>query len=299
MKECYLYQKIGTRSVKCLACSHFCHISDGGAGICGVRHNLEGVLYSLVYGRAVAVNVDPIEKKPLYHFLPHSYSFSVGTFGCNFACVNCQNYEISQMCGHKGRIEDYDKLYFGYEFSPEDIVKEARQYKCSSISFTYNEPTIFLEYALDTMQEAKRADLANVWVSNGYMSARTLDLIIPYLDAINIDLKSYSDDFYKKNTGGRLQPVLDNCVRLKQEGVWLEVTTLIIPGLTDNENMLKELARFIKEKLGKNTPWHISSFSGAVSWKLQNTPDTPIETLKRIEKIGKEEGLENVYLGNV
>lgn len=299
MKECYLYQKSGVNSIKCLACSHFCHISDGGVGICGVRYNLKGTLYSLVYGRAVAVNVDPIEKKPLYHFLPRSYSFSVGTFGCNFACANCQNHDISQMCGYKENPKDYDKLYFGYELSPEDIAKEAKKYKCASVSFTYNEPTIFLEYALDTMKEVKRNNLANIWVSNGYMSTQSLDLITPYLDAVNIDLKSYDNSFYRKYVGGKVDPILDNCIKLKQKGVWLEVTTLIIPDLTDDEMMLKQLANFIREKLGEEVPWHISAFSGVISWKMQHIPDTPFKTLKRVKRIGEEAGLNNIYLGNV
>jgi pyruvate formate lyase activating enzyme len=299
MKECQLYNKMDNNNTQCSACSHFCFIPPDRTGLCGVRQNKKGTLYSLVYGKAAAMNIDPIEKKPLYHFLPGSYTFSVGTLGCNFFCANCQNYDISQMFGLKGKVKKYNEFNFGRELSPEQIVGSAIKYGCESIAYTYNEPTVFWEYALDTMKVAKHKGLKNIWVSNGYMSDQVLNLIAPYLDAVNIDLKSWDDEFYKKYCGTKAGPVFDNCQRLKKENVWLEVTTLLIPGLTDNEDVLKQVAYFIANKLGKGTPWHISAFSGAISWKLQTLPDTSLEKMKKAERIGKEAGVEYVYLGNV
>lgn len=299
MKECYLYKKLDSQVVECQTCSHFCKIKEGEIGICGIRQDIEGKLYLLAYGRAAALNIDPIEKKPLYHFLPGSFAYSFGTLGCNFRCANCQNYDISQMYGLKKKVNEYQRLNWGQEISPAEIVRGAKENKCQSIAYTYNEPTIFLEYALDTMKLAKKEGLKNVWVSNGYMSNQTLDLIIPYLDAINVDIKSFDDEFYKTICGARLQPVLENCKRLVKEKVWLEITTLIIPTLSDDENMLRQIARFIKNELGDFVPWHVSAFSGLISWKLQDLPDTPFEKVKRAHQIGREEGLKNVYMGNV
>ena len=299
MKECLNYKKIDSEILQCLNCSHFCKIKQGKTGICGIRQNIKGKLYSLVYGKAAALNIDPIEKKPFFHFLPGSKTLSFGTIGCNMRCKNCQNYDISQMFGQKGKVENYEKLDWGYSLSPEQIVNEALEAKCESIAYTYNEPTVFLEYALDTMKLARKKGLKNVWVSNGFMSKQTLDLIIKYVDAINIDIKSFDDEFYKSNSGARLKPVLENCKHLVKEKVWLEITTLIIPTLSDNEKMLRQIARFIKNELGDFVPWHISAFSGAISWKLQYLPDTPAETIEKIYNIGKEEGLKYVYIGNL
>lgn len=276
-----------------------CAIGEGEIGKCGVRQNRGGVLYSLVYGKAVAVNIDPIEKKPLYYFLPGSYSYSIGTVGCNFQCLNCQNYEISQMDGFKGRSETYKQINWGQSLSPKEIVNQAQQFHCRSISYTYNEPTVFLEYALDIMKRARGKGLKNIWVTNGFMTQDTLKFIVPYLDAVNVDLKSYEDEFYKKYCGAKLEPVLDNCKELKKKGIWLEVTTLIIPGLTDNEDMLTSLAKFIKEELGADTPWHVSAFSRAISWQLQYIPDTSSETMKKTKQIGEEQGLTRVHTGNI
>jgi len=292
MKEVYLYKKLQNKKVRCRTCAHYCVIEDGKTGTCGVRKNIEGKLYSLVYGKACALNIDPIEKKPFYHFLPGTESLSVATVGCNFACDNCQNWTISQEPKISKTIE-------GEEVSPEKIVEIAKKSNLPSISYTYTEPTIFLEYALDTMKLAKKAGLKNNWVTNGFMSKEAFDLVAPYLDAANVDLKSFSDKFYQKNCGGRLQPVLDTLKRIKSKKIWLEITTLVIPTLNDSEENFKEIVNFIKNELGPETPWHISRFSGVISWKLQHIPDTPLETLKKAEQIAKQTGLKYVYLGNV
>ncbi|MCK4539585.1 AmmeMemoRadiSam system radical SAM enzyme [Candidatus Parcubacteria bacterium] len=299
MEECLNYKKIDSQTLQCQTCNHFCEIKEGRVGICGIRQNIGGKLYLLAYGKATAAHVDPIEKKPFFHFLPGSFAYSFAAIGCNFRCKNCQNYDISQMFGLKGRVGEYGKLNWGYFLSPKKIVEEALKNQCQSIAYTYTEPTVFMEYALDTMKLAKEKGLKNVWVSNGFMSDKTLDEIIPYLDAINIDIKSFNDDFYKSNCGAGVQPILNNCKRLAREKIWLETTTLVIPTLSDNEEMLRQIAGFIKNELGDFVPWHISAFSGEISWKLQNIPDTPIKTIKNACQIGEEEGLKYVYGGNV
>lgn len=298
MKECVNYQKTGDK-IECQACSHFCKIPEGKTGICGIRQNKGGKLYLLAYGKAAAIHVDPIEKKPLFHFLPGSRSYSFGTLGCNFRCANCQNFDISQMFELKGKVQEYSKLNWGIDLPPEEIVREALEDKCQSIAYTYTEPTVFLEYCLDTMKLAREKGLKNVWVSNGFMSQKTLDVIAPYLDAINVDIKSFDDEFYKSNCGAGLNPVLENCKRLVKEKIWLEITTLIIPTLSDDEKMLKKIAQFIKNELGAFVPWHVSAFSGSISWKLQHLPDTPAATVKKAYAIGKKEGLKYVYAGNI
>lgn len=292
MKETYLYKKLKDKKVQCQNCAHYCLILPEKRGICGVRENINGKLYSLVYGKAVAIHIDPIEKKPFFHFLPGSYSLSIATVGCCLKCKACQNYDISQMPQLTGRIE-------GENVFPAEIVKMAKKHKLPSISYTYTEPAVFSEYALDIMKIAKKEGLKNNWVTNGFWSKELFDLISPYLDAANVDLKGFSEDFYLKNCGGRLQPVLDTLKRLKDKKIWVEVTTLVIPTLNDDEKTFKGIAKFIKEELGPETPWHITQFSGAISWKLQHLPDTPIESLEKAHKIGKEAGLKYVYTGNV
>jgi len=299
MKECLNYKKIDSKTLQCQTCSHFCKILEGRAGICGIRRNIKGKLYLLAYGKAIAAHIDPVEKKPLFHFLPGSTAYSIGTIGCNFRCGNCQNYDISQMFGFKGKVKEYDKFSWGYDLAPEKIVEEALKNKCASIAYTYNEPTVWLEYALDTMRQARKKGIKNIWVSNGFMSNETLDAIIPYLDAINVDIKSFDDNFYKSNCGARLKPVLENCKRLIKEKVWIEITTLIIPTMSDEEKMLRKIARFIKNELGDFVPWHLSAFSGVISWKLRHIPDTSINAVKNAVAIGKKEGLKYVYGGNV
>ncbi len=292
MKEAYLYKKLFNKRVQCRNCAHYCIIENAKRGICGVRENHNGKLYSLVYGKAIALNIDPIEKKPFFHFLPGTYSLSVATVGCNFKCMTCQNYDISQMPQLTGRIE-------GEDISPKKLVQIALKNKLPSISYTYTEPGVFSEYALDTMKLAKKAGLKNNWVSNGFWSKELFDLISPYLDAANIDLKGFTNEFYIKYCGGRLQPVLDTLKRIKQKKIWLEITTLVIPTLNDSEENFKKIAKFIKEELGPETPWHISQFCGAISWKLQHLSNTSVETLKKAYRIGKKVGLKYVHIGNI
>ena len=292
MKKVYLYKKLSNQKVQCQNCAHYCIIQDGKRGKCGVKENKDGKLYSLVYGKSCALNIDPIEKKPFFHFMPGSQSLSLATVGCNFRCLNCQNYDISQMPQETGQVSGEDLL-------PEKIVEIALKNNLPSISYTYTEPAVFSEYSLDTMKLAKKKGLKNNWVSNGFWSKELFDLISPYLDAANIDIKSFSEEFYKKVCGARLQPVLDTLKRLKDKKIWLEITTLVIPTLSDSKEMFRDIAKFIKEELGTETPWHISQFSGAISWKLQHLPETPVETLEMAYRIGKETGLKYVYTGNV
>jgi len=291
MKEALLYEKLSENKVRCLLCNHHCVIEPEKRGLCGVRVNKGGRLYTLVYGKVIAEHVDPIEKKPLYHFLPGSYSYSIATVGCNFRCSFCQNFEISQ----------YPYLFPGSipgdEVSPEEIVRRAKATSSKSISYTYTEPTIFFEYALECARLATERGLKNVFVSNGYMSKEALDLIKPYLHGINVDLKAFREDFYAHICKAKLKPVLDNLKYLKKLGIWVEITTLVIPGLNDSEEELREMARFIREELGPETPWHLSRFYP--QFQMLDRPRTPIETLERAYSIGKEEGLYFIYIGNV
>ena len=292
MKESLLYKKLANKKAQCQNCAHYCQISPGKRGVCGVRENKAGVLYSLNYGKTIACHIDPIEKKPLFHFLPGSHSLSIATVGCNFACEWCQNSDISQQSKKHEKID-------GQDLTPEEIVRIAKQNKLPSISYTYTEPTIFLEYALDTMKLAKKEKIKNVWVTNGFLSKEALETISPYLDAANIDLKGWSEDFYKKYCGARLKPVLENLVKMKNKKIWVEVTTLIIPTLNDSKEWLKGIANFIKKRLGAETPWHVTQFSGFISWQMKHLHDTPVETLQEAYKIGKKSGLKYVYTGNV
>jgi pyruvate formate lyase activating enzyme len=289
--EALLYEKKDDGHVRCRLCAHRCVIGDGARGICGVRENRGGRLDTLVYDKVIAVHVDPIEKKPLFHFLPGTLSFSLGTVGCNFKCRFCQNADIAQMpADHNGRI-------IGDPISPEAIVAGALKSKCRSISFTYTEPTVFFELAFDTARLAHSRDLKNVFVTNGYMTAEAMDMIGPYLDAANVDLKAFSDEFYKKQCGARLAPVLDTLRRMKQRGVFVEVTTLLIPGLNDDPAQLAELAGFIAGDLGDDTPWHVSRFHP--TYKLLDRPPTPHKTLSDAREIGLRAGLKFVYTGNI
>jgi len=292
MKEAYLYKKLANKKIQCQNCAHYCLLSPGQKGICGVRENRNGKLYSLVYGKACALNIDPIEKKPFFHFLPGSRSLSIATVGCQFSCLSCQNWPISQGPKLTGEIE-------GQEISPAEIVKITQRENLPSISYTYTDPIVFSEYALDTMKLAKKAGLKNAWVTSGFLSKELFALISPYLDAANVDLKYFSDKAYLKYSGGRLNPVLDTLKRMKKKKIWLEVTTLIIPTLNDSEKTFKNIAKFIKNELGSETPWHITRFSGGISWKLKDLPDTSIATLKKAYQIGKETGLKYVYTGNI
>jgi len=291
MREAMFYEKLEDKLVKCNLCSHRCsRIADSKRGICGVRENRDGKLYSLVYGRVAARSVDPIEKKPLFHFLPGSQSYSIATVGCNFRCDNCQNYDISQLPKERNII-------VGQDVSPEEIVSAAKRNNCASIAYTYSEPTIFFEYAYDIAKHAKKEGIKNVFVTNGYITPEALREISPYLDAANIDLKSFSDDFYRKNCGARLEPVLDSIRLYKSLGIWIEITTLIIPSLNDSEEELHKIAEFIKKEVGEETPWHITQFHS--TYKLIDLPRTPVTILRRAREIGLEAGLRYVYEGNV
>lgn len=294
MKESYSYEQLEDKRVRCLTCAQRCFILPQSFGLCGVRKNIEGRLYALNYGKTIATGVDPIEKKPLFHFLPGTDTFSFATVGCNLRCDNCQNWRLSQTVK-----TDKVMLETGNELSPEEIVTAAIKRDCPSISYTYTEPTIFLEYALDTMKAARKKGLKNVWISNGFMTDETLDIILPYLDAANIDIKSLDDAFYENHCGAKVGPILENCKRLKRSGIWIEVTTLVIPTLSDDEEMLSEVASFIARELGNETPWHLSAFSGAISWKLRHLPDTPEAKILRACEIGKRSGLRYVYAGNL
>jgi pyruvate formate lyase activating enzyme len=290
MKEARFWEGLEDQKVQCHLCAHECKIDPDKRGLCHTRENQEGVLYSLNYGRVIAENIDPIEKKPLFHFLPGSRSYSIATVGCNFMCLHCQNYEISQYPRlHEGII-------IGQQRSPEDIVAGALASASSSISYTYTEPTIFMEYALDTAVLARRRGLRNVFVSNGFMTEASATALAQVIDGDNIDLKSFRDDHYRKICKARLQPVLDTIVRLKESGVWLEVTTLVIPGLNDSETELTEIAKFIKA-VDEGIPWHVSAFYP--TYKMMDRPPTPAATLHKAREIGLKTGLRYVYTGNI
>ncbi len=296
MKEALLYDKLEKKQVQCHVCNHRCTISTNARGVCGVRENIRGTLYLLVYGKAISEAVDPIEKKPFFHFQPGSRALSIATVGCNFRCDNCQNWQISQA----SKLTGYTDLKIsGTNLPPKKVINDALQQRCASIAYTYTEPTIWMEYALDCMKLAKKSKLKNVWVSNGYMSDQTISLILPYLDAINVDLKFFDTRNYQVTCGGKLQPILDNLITLKKAGVWVEVTTLAIPTISDSGEMFTKIARFIKGKLGAETPWHISAFSPEQSYKLQKLPSTTVSTLQKAHQIGRREGLQYVYTGNV
>ncbi len=288
-KEALLYEKTKDKSVRCFLCSHRCQIADGKSGFCRVRQNAGGILYSQVYGRPCALHVDPIEKKPLYHFLPGSHSFSVATPGCNFRCGFCQNWEISQADAASG-------IELGQEVLPEAIAEEAAESGCKSISYTYTEPTIFFEYALDIARLARTKGLKNVFVTNGYMTKECILEIKPYLDAANVDLKFFKDSSYKKICGGSLEPVLATIRLMKELGIWVEVTTLLVPGENDSDEELEDIAGFISG-IDKDIPWHVSRFHP--DYKFNNHKATPEAALKKAEEIGSKAGLGHIYIGNV
>ena len=289
MREAMCYQRLDDGEVRCGLCAHNCRIKDGALGRCRVRINRGGTLYSLVADRIVSAAADPIEKKPLFHFLPGSLSFSIATVGCNFRCRHCQNHEISQYPVSPERIP-------GQTVTPEAIVAEAVAKGCASISYTYVEPTIFFELAVETAEAAAEAGLKNVFVSNGYTSKEAARRIAPFLDADNIDLKAFSDSFYKEYCGARLAPVLETIETMKALGVWVEVTTLVIPGLNDDDRQLNAIARFL-HGIDPAIPWHVSRFHPA--YHLTDRPPTPAATVRRAREIGLAEGLLHVYTGNL
>ena len=289
MRLAWLSEKKEGNKVLCLACSQRCILKEDEYGKCGVRINKNGKLYLTVYGKVSAYHVDPVEKKPLYHFLPGTYTFSIGTVGCNFTCKFCQNWEISQF------PQTHGYRVFGYDMPPEEVVRLAKLYRCESISYTYNEPIIFAEYAYDVMKLAKEEGLLNVFVSSGYETEYALDILAEYLSAMNIDLKSFSDKFYREVCGARLKGVLKGIEQAYKKGIWIEITTLIIPGLNDSEEEIRDIARFIAS-LSKDIPWHISRFFPA--YLMTDRPPTPPHKLMKAYQIGKEEGLKYVYIGN-
>jgi pyruvate formate lyase activating enzyme len=290
MKEALLYRTLPGEDVRCELCPHSCLIRPGARGICGVRENRNGTLHSLVYGRAIAVHVDPIEKKPLFHVHPGSLAFSVATVGCNLKCEFCQNADLSQL--HPGENVSIP----GRSLQPEVLVRLALQEHSRSIAYTYTEPTVFFEYALDTAIAAKEQGLLNIFVTNGYVSHAAIDRIRPYLDACNVDLKSFSEDFYRRLTGARLAPVLKALEHLREAGIWIEVTTLLIPGFNDSDDELAAMAGFLVGRLGPDTPWHVSRFFP--HHRMATTPATPISRLRRAAVLGAEAGLRYIYIGN-
>jgi pyruvate formate lyase activating enzyme len=289
--QALLYTPLENDAVRCILCAHRCKIAAGQRGICQVRENRDGRLETLVYGQLVAQNVDPIEKKPIFHMLPGSRAYSIATVGCNFKCRFCQNADIAQLpADHQGAI-------VGQTVAPEAVVADARDNGCESIAFTYTEPTVFFEFALDVARLAKESGLRNIFVTNGFMTAEALEMLLPFLDAANVDLKSFSDDFYKDICGARLAPVKATLKRMKEGGILVEVTTLLIPGLNDSPEEVTAIARFLVDELGPDTPWHISRFHP--TYRMTDRPNTPVETLMRAREIGMAAGLRYVYVGNV
>ena len=285
-KEWNFYRWEGDRIV-CELCRHYCKLKEGQVGICGVNKNEDGQLKNLVYGRVSALNIDPVEKKPLYHFLPGSLTLSLGTVGCNFHCPFCQNWQISQ-------THDPDS---SYEVTPEQLVAAALERGCTSIAYTYNEPTIFYPFARDVAILAKKHGLKNIFVSNGMESPEMIEDMRGIIDGFNIDIKSFDSEYYKKVLKGSLEGVLDTLKRLKDGGFWVECTTLIVPGDNDSDQELTQIARFIAGELDPYTPWHISAFHP--DYKVRDKGPTPLETLNRAKAIGKKAGLTHIYLGNV
>jgi pyruvate formate lyase activating enzyme len=291
MHEALFYEKLPHDAVRCDLCRHHCRIAPGMRGICRVRENRAGRLMSLVYGRIVAEHVDPVEKKPLFHVLPGTTSYSIATVGCNFRCRHCQNHTIAQY--EPGPAAEIP----GQFTTPEQIVGQALRKGCRSISYTYTEPTIFCEYALDCARLATAAGLKNIFVTNGYITTQALDAVAPFLDAANIDLKGFSDDFYRRVVGARLDEVLA-CIRdYKRRGIWIEITTLVIPGENDTDEQLDGIARFIAEELGRDVPWHISRFFP--QYRMTDREATPHSSLARAVEAGRRAGLHFLYVGNL
>lgn len=288
-KEAMLYKALDGQRVQCLLCGHACEIVAGKFGLCRVRQNAAGVLRSLNFAEVVAANVDPIEKKPLFHFLPGTKSLSIAAPGCNFQCEFCQNWQISQ-APREGRIE-------GEPVSPEQIVASARDACCPSISYTYTEPTVFFELAYETARLAKTKGIRNVFVSNGFMTPKAVETIAPYLDAINVDLKAFRDETYREVMKARLAPVLECLKALVVAKIWVEVTTLVVPGMNDSPEELADIAGFISDQLGPHVPWHVSRFHG--DYRMTNCPPTPVSTLQTACRIAADAGLLYVYSGNV
>ncbi|MBU4369268.1 AmmeMemoRadiSam system radical SAM enzyme [Patescibacteria group bacterium] len=288
LKEAEYYEKLGGGVVQCQLCPRFCVLNLGETGICRVRKNIKGKLYSLVYGQPVSIHLDPIEKKPLFHFLPGSTAYSVATAGCNLRCLYCQNWEISQAFP-----EDVQSV----EKTPQQLVEEALNFGAESIAYTYTEPTVFFEYMLETAKLAKQKGLKNVVISAGYINPEPLKELCQYVDAIKIDLKAFNNGFYKKIVGGELEPVLNTLKTIKEQGVWLEIVYLVIPGENDDPEEIRQMSQWIKKNLGEDVPLHFSRFHPM--YKLINLPPTPEQTVRDLRKIALEQGLKYVYTGNL
>jgi pyruvate formate lyase activating enzyme len=288
IKEAMFYEKIGNNRVHCNLCAQSCKIAQGKRGFCGVRENREGDLYTLIYGTVSSEAIDPIEKKPLYHFYPGSYVYSVGSIGCNFRCKHCQNWSISQ-----ASLEDA----YTMDIMPEELIERALLSRSKSIAWTYNEPTIWHEYTSECAKLAKAAGLGTIYVTNGYITSEALRHIAPYLDAANIDIKAFSEKFYHDVASAKLAPVLETTALAKQLGIHVEITTLIIPGANDSLGELRQLSRWVYENLGPETPLHFTRFHP--QYQMQNLYPTPVKTMHEACKIATEEGLKYVYMGNV
>ena len=286
--ECRYYQRLDDGAVECLLCPHHCHIANGKTGRCHSRLNHDGVLVSEVYAKPCSLAIDPIEKKPLYHFHPGTTCLSLACTGCNFRCLNCQNHEISQVSP-----DDVDH----YDLAPEQIVSLCLKYQCPGIAYTYTEPLTYLEYVTDTARLAHEKGLWNILVTAGYVYQEPLADLLPYLDAANIDLKSFSDEIYKHVSGGRLQPVLDTILAMKEADVWVELTNLVIPGVNDDMAMIRQMCRWLVSNGLAEAPLHFSRFFPR--YKMQDVPPTPVQTLQAAKQTALEVGIQHVYLGNV
>lgn len=282
------YRKIDNERVECLLCPHHCKMTEGKTGICRSRRNVGGVLVSEVYGHPCALAVDPVEKKPLYHFHPGTKCLSFACTGCNFRCLNCQNHDISQVAPSDVRA---------YDITPEEMVEICIQQYCPGIAYTYTEPLTYIEYVIDTARLAHERGLWNILVTAGYVCPEPLNDLLPWLDAANIDLKSFSNEIYRKVSGGDLQTVLDTILAMRDAGVWIELTNLLIPGVNDDMEMIRRMCRWIVDNQLEGAPLHFSRFFP--KYRMRNLPPTPLETLKKAKRIAQEEGINHVYLGNV
>ncbi len=287
-QECRYYQRQDDGRVECQLCPHHCRIADGKTGICQSRRNHHGILVSEVYSRPCALAVDPVEKKPLYHFHPGTKCLSVACTGCNFRCLNCQNYDISQVA--PSEVPHYD-------LSPDDLVSLCQEHRCPSIAYTYTEPLTYIEYVTDTARKAHEAGLYNILVTAGYVCAEPLADLLPYLDAANVDLKSFSDEIYKRVSGGHLSTVLDTILAMRDAGVWIEITNLVIPQVNDDLQMIRSMCRWLVANRLADAPLHFSRFFPR--FKMQDIPPTPLSTLRSARQVAQEEGITHVYLGNV
>jgi pyruvate formate lyase activating enzyme len=288
LKEAYLYKKLADGVVQCGTCPHECLVLPGNRGRCRTKVNVEGRLFSISYGNPCVVHVDPVEKKPLQQFYPGSKAFSLAVAGCNFRCLNCQNWEISQTSPDKTR---------NYDIPPDEVVSMAVGYGCRSIAYTYSEATTFYEYMVDISAKAKQAGIKNIWVSNAYISQAALNRLCDVIDAASVNLKSFSDKIYWDLNGGHLEPVLETFKTLHRRGVWMEIINLVIPTYTDDMDMIKRMCAWILKNLGPEYPLHFSRFSP--QYKLVHLPPTPVEVLKKAKATALQEGLHYVYIGNV